>query len=107
MKIVIAESFSTTPGARYRTDGPFSGEEFREELLEPAFLQSVDSGAPLLVDLDGTNGYATSFLDEAFGGLARLHGLKAVMKALTIKSDDEPELIDEIKEYVSTASHRR
>jgi len=65
--IRVADEFSATPGGRYLTDGPFSGEDFRERLLIPALKE----GAPVTVVLDGTRGYPSSFLDEAFAGLAR------------------------------------
>lgn len=65
--ISIAQQFSETPAGRFRTDGPFSGERFRDELLYPA-LTGPDK---VLVDLDGTLGYGSSFLEEAFGGLVR------------------------------------
>lgn len=67
MKIDIAEQFTDTPGGRYRTDGKFSGQEFREDLLLPAF----GSGASVTVNLEGVMGLPPSFLEEAFGGLVR------------------------------------
>lgn len=63
--IKIATDFSPVPSGRYRTDGPDSGERFREEFLIPA----LEGGGKLIVDIDGTEGYQTSFLEEAFGGL--------------------------------------
>lgn len=63
--VKIADDFSKTPGGRYRTDGPFSGEEFREEFLKPA----LNDSQKVTVYLDGTRGYPSSFLDEAFAGL--------------------------------------
>lgn len=65
--ISIAKDFSPTPAGRYSTDGPKSGEHFRELLLVPALAQQAD----VTVDLDGTLGYGSSFLEEAFGGLIR------------------------------------
>jgi hypothetical protein len=50
--------------------------------------------------LDGTAGYATSFLEAAFGGLAREFGKDTVLDCLKFKSDEEPYLIDEIKGYI-------
>ncbi|MDQ7251023.1 STAS-like domain-containing protein [Dongia sedimenti] len=69
MMIDVATAFSPYPAGRFRTDGPFSGEEFREKTLVPALAQ----GGPVVVRLAGTKGYGSSFLEEAFGGLVR-HG---------------------------------
>lgn len=63
----VAQQFSKFPGGRYRRISEFSGEEFRERLLEPA----VKSGAKVTVDLDGVAGYGSSFLEEVFGGIVR------------------------------------
>jgi len=60
-----------------------------------------EKGEKLEIDLDGTEGYATSFLDEAFGGLARKYGKEKVIKSLVFISYEEPYLIDEIKSYMN------
>ena len=62
--------FSDTPGPRSREEGDFSGEQFLEEVLLPQFEEAVRTNQKLVVDLDGAEGYATSFLEAAFGGLA-------------------------------------
>lgn len=67
--IVVGEKFSKTPAGRYNTDGPYSGARFRDELLVPALMR----GSEVTVDLSGVIGYGSSFLEEAFGGLVRLH----------------------------------
>lgn len=67
----IARDFSEFPGGRLKTDGPYSAEQFREDVLVPALSQ----GEPLIVVLDGNVGGA-SFLEEAFGGLVREHGMQ-------------------------------
>ncbi len=100
MKIKISLDFSRTPGARYVTDGDFSGELFFKNILEPKYLE-LKEGEILEIDLDGTEGYATSFLDETFGGLARKYGLKNVLEKVKFISYEEPYLIDEIKSYMS------
>jgi len=65
-RIEIA-GFSKTPVGRYRTDGPSSGQRFREEVLLPA----INAGQKVEIVLDGVAGLPPSFLDEAFGGLVR------------------------------------
>jgi len=96
--IDIGKDFSRTPGARHKSDGPFSGEEFREKFLEKHFEDKNDS-SPLRIILDGTEGYATSFLEEAFGGLARKYTKKRCKKRLDFVSEDKL-LIDEINDYI-------
>lgn len=71
--ISVAEQFSPFPAGRYYEDGPHSGQKFREEFLVPALKE----GKSLVVNLDGTLGYGSSFLEEAFGGLVREHGFRA------------------------------
>jgi hypothetical protein len=100
MRLSISEEFTTTPGPRSAADGQFSGQEFLAKLLMPRFKEAEQAGQKLLVDLDGTEGYATSFLEAAFGELARRLGKKLVQKILEFKSDDEPFLIQEINQYI-------
>jgi hypothetical protein len=66
--IEIAKDFSPAPAGRFRTDGDFSGEAFREDYLRKA----LEGSSAVEVVLDGAYGYGSSFLDEAFGGLVRL-----------------------------------
>ena len=65
--IWVSGAFSRYPGGRFRTDGPFSGEALREDILAPA-LRAHES---VTVVLDGPYGYTHPFLEEAFGGLVR------------------------------------
>lgn len=83
--IVIANDFSPSPIGRYRTDSETSGEAFRVDLLAPA-LRNFDH---VIVDLDGTDGYGSSFLEEAFGGLVREEGFseKQIKNKLKIISN--------------------
>ena len=99
MTINIANDFTTTPGARYIKDGPFSGEEFRQKFLEQYFKNPKDESI-IEVILDGTEGYATSFLEEAFGGLARIFGKERCLKKLKLTSIEDGVLIKEIQGYI-------
>jgi hypothetical protein len=100
----IATEFTTTPGPRFISQGPWSGEAFRKELLEPWFLDARSRGSKLLIDLDGGYGYAPSFLEEAFGGLARDHGISAVLETISFKSNEEPLLRERLKKYIVESS---
>lgn len=68
MKVIeIDKDFSPFAAGRYKSDGPWSGERFLEEILLPAMQNDTE----VCVKLDGTLGLGSSFLEEAFGGLVR------------------------------------
>jgi len=104
--VIRVKDFSITPGSRYIDEGDFSGEEYREKVLEPIFEKALKSKIKITIDLDGTIGYGTSWLEEVFGGLARKYGVGKVMELLDFKSDEEPYLIHDIKEYIKNAMER-
>ena len=66
--ISVEKDFSRYPGGRYKTDGPYSGEQFRDEILIPALQRSRE---PIELDFAGVLGAPTSWLEEVFGGLIR------------------------------------
>src|SRR5882762_2669882 len=92
IEINIAKEFTDTPGPRYRHEGDGSGEQFREELLRERFVSANDSKSMLHINLDGAVGYPSSFLEEAFGGLAREFGSAEVEQVLEFTCNDEPYL---------------
>ena len=104
IELNIAEDFSPMAGPRFRNEGEASAEELRERLLEPKFHQAEATGCKLFVDLDGGYGYPTSFLEEAFGGLARKYSPARVLEVLELKSEDEPYLDDDVRIYVAEAN---
>ena len=106
MEINICKEFTDTPNGRYKSEGHFSGEEFRENLLEPRYLEAKEKREKLTINMDGGYGYPTSFLEEAFGGLARKYDLNEVLQMLIFISDDEPSLIEEIESYIKNANRR-
>lgn len=99
--IDVALDFSRFPAGRKSTDGDFSGETFRKRLLEPAFATAQEK---VVVKLDGTFGYGSSFLEEAFGGLVRSskQSPEEVLARLDLQSEDAS-LIDEIRDYIRNA----
>ena len=103
MLIKICSDFSETPGARYKKEGQFSGEEFRDKWLIPQLNKLKNSNETITIDFDGGYGYPTSFLEEAFGGLARIVGADIVLKKFQFVSNDEPDLVEEVKGYIKSA----
>ena len=106
--INIAEDYSETPGARYISDGPFSGEEFRDKLLEPRYLNCLSLGIKLIIDFDGGYGYPITFLEETFGGLVRkgYSGLDLLNNIVFI-SNEEPEIIEDITKFILEEEQRQ
>lgn len=96
--INIAKDFSEEPIGRFPTDSDFNGQRFREEYLLPA-LSKFDK---VIIHLDGTEGYGSSFLDEAFGGLVRINKLskEEILNRLELISNEDESLISEIQEYI-------
>lgn len=83
IRISVAQDFSPSPAGRYPEDGPFPGAVFRDKLLIPALKEHEK----VIVDLDGTSGYGSSFLEEAFGGLVRNgYTYSALIDKLAIES---------------------
>jgi len=105
INIKISREFSPTPGPRYIHEGKFSGELFRQQVLFPKVSNALETETPFEVDLDGTAGYGTSFLEESFGGLIRIHKLSydRIIELMTLKSDEEDYLIDDVNEYLKDA----
>jgi hypothetical protein len=103
--INIAEDFSDSPGARYRTDGPHSGEEFYEDFLRSKLnLVWKDKKRGIFLNLDGTYGYASSFWSEVFIRVVRdFKDKKTIKKKFKFKSEDEPLLINTIIQKIDEA----
>ncbi|TKU30715.1 DUF4325 domain-containing protein [Citrobacter sp. wls758] len=98
MKTIKVADRYPCPGPRFKKLGPASGEEFRE-WIEKELKHSPD----LVINLDGTEGYGSSFLEECFGGLIRNNNDPDIIKGIKFISEEEPELIDEINEYIEDA----
>lgn len=95
--VIRVVDFARIPGARHRTDGDNSAQQFFEENVKQTadnvFLESKKD--ELTIDLDYTVGYSSSFISE----LARLFSLSykkapRIKNRLHIKSDEDPGLIE-------------
>lgn len=98
--IDIGKDFSPVVGPRRKTDGPHSGEEFREKILEPAFL----ANEIVVVAIDSLETYSASFFEEAFGGLVRKYGYEAVSKKLRFSTLRRLYLVPKIQAWMREAA---
>lgn len=91
---MVAEEFTEDLGARYREDGPYTGEEFLEDYLKKEVAAAIAGGYVLCVNFDGVQGTPTSFLSEAFGGLRRnrLWSAETLEQHVKIEAPNSPEL---------------
>lgn len=94
-KINLGKDFNPAPAGRYRTDGKFSGERFREDFLVP-FLKKYKK---VIINLNGLDGIGPSFWDEAFAGLIikENYSIEELNKKLEFECSDDIYLIDYIK----------
>ncbi|TCJ96178.1 uncharacterized protein DUF4325 [Volucribacter psittacicida] len=101
MKKLNVRDFTLFPGPRYIKLGEYSGEWFRENVLIP----SIKANDYIIIDLDGVAGYGSSFLEEAFGGAIRKGINSTIMSNIidNLISKDDPDLIEEIRNYVNEA----
>ena len=105
-KIHVAGDYSATPLGRYRRQGEFSGQRFREDFLIPA----LENNEKIIVNFDGVAGLPSSFLEEAFGGLVRTGTISSVdffKRVLIEVTNPALELVRKrIRRYVENAKVR-
>lgn len=91
--------FTEAPGPRFINQGEHSGEQFYVEVLNGKMAQCIRENKELDVLLDGTAGYPSSFLDQAFGELVydftkeiveqRVHIITVVNRRRKVKLESE------------------
>jgi hypothetical protein len=98
--ISLARDFSRNPGPRLKDQGPDSGETFRKLLV-----RALSQHDKIVVDLDGTSGIGSSFLDEAFGGLVRSEGLskKEVRRRVRVVSNLDSSYLSTVSDAIKLA----
>lgn len=99
-KIDIAQDFSPNLGVRYKSLGPYSGEEFYEEKLEKMFKEAKAANEQLHIYLDGASPYGSSFLDESFGKLARNFSVAEVAKIIVFHTVNYKWIVEFIKSNI-------
>lgn len=103
LKINISKEFSDAPGGRTIKEGDFSGEAFRDTILLPKYNDAEKANDKLEINFDGCYGFATSFLEEAFGGLVRIYNKKNVFDRLVLVSNEDETIPGLIEKYIRSA----
>lgn len=98
--INIANDYSEILGGRWIKLGPYSGEDFYNLILKPKFEEALNVKEKLHVYLDGTKGYGSSFLDQSFGELARIHGVSKVKDIIEFHTHYFKWYVDYIKNEI-------
>lgn len=91
--------FSKYLGARSRSSGPFSAEEFYEKQLQPA-LRVHDT---VVIELDSLCGYTATFFDEVIQRLLTDYSVEDVGRKVRWVAVTRPYLINAIALW--TAEH--
>ena len=100
--------FTEYPGVRYKHQGNNdTGEDFYYNVVKPSFEKALKENKLLIVDLDGTAGYASSFLDESFGNLVYDFPFEKIKSHLEIRSFEEPDWVDVINNETLTDWKRK
>lgn len=108
-KINIAKDFSPYPAGRYRTEGQSSGEAFLNDHLMTKLFMAINEKVLLEIDLNGMNGYPSSFISGSFGKLTfelgKLIGKKEasslVLKHITFICSDSNAKIKAIQDEIN------
>jgi hypothetical protein len=85
--MLTLSNYSKTPGPRYKSEGPYSAEEYLETILVPALTQSINNGKSLYFELNNVQSLPACFMDEVSRGLIETFGIKNIDNYLIITSD--------------------
>jgi len=106
-KYNFAEEFTKNPGLRFRKLSEFSGEEFREDILERYFIDNKQ----IIINVDGIeSSLGSSFLSEAFGNIAVKYGKEKFMSIVKIDTSSEigevtkEEMLKKVDEAIKRAN---
>lgn len=102
-RLVIASDFSLITGGRLIKEGDFSGELFRDKVLEPKYRECMEHGEKLEIIFDGCYGIGSGFLDEAFGGMVRKYGYLDLLDHIILIAEEDKTIPAQIFRYVKAA----
>lgn len=101
IKYMFSDEYSKYPGGRFERLGPYSGEDFRDNVLRKIFETPGES-----IEIDATGvvtSFSPSFLDECFGQLAKEYGVEQFNAKVKLFSSDNPGLNEKMMYYVERA----
>ncbi len=107
ISIIIKDDYTDIPGGRFKREGAYSGEEFRDNILLKRFEEAVSNNEKLLINFDGCFGFGTSFLEEAFGGLVRVYDKRNVWETLKLVSNEDETIPGLVEKYIKDAEREK
>ena len=102
----FAEEFSPNPGFRFKKLSEFSGEEFRDDVLEKYFERDEE----IIINVDHVeSALGASFLSEAFGNIAVKYGIEKFHQIVKIDTSTQKGAItnEEMNARVKEALERQ
>jgi hypothetical protein len=114
-KINIAQDFSAYPAGRFRSEGKASGEAFLLDHLLGKLIVSIIENCLLEIDLNGMNGYPSSFISGSFGKitfeLGKVMGQKKaselIRKHIVLKCEDSSSRAKAIEDEINNPISKR
>lgn len=104
MELNIVKEYTDLPGGRYIRQGSHSGEDFRETILKKKYDYCLANDEKLIINFDDSYGYASTFLEEAFGGMVRQgYNGREMIKKIVFITEDEPSLKDRCIKFIIEA----
>lgn len=103
--IAKVTDFTTLPGARHCNDGDGSADEFFDKFVKTKLEEALSTKNTMTIDLDGTMGYASSFVSQlALRALDVCNKPNILKKIIHVKSDEDPIQVDRFWSEVKNAA---
>lgn len=94
-KVTIrVRDFTTVPGARHRTDGDGSADEFYEDYVEKPLKDAVKANKDIVLDFDGTWSYPSSFTSQLAMLIKTNYDSDYIRQHLEPVANDEPGMVE-------------
>jgi hypothetical protein len=107
MPILKIKDFSRFPAGITFADGPYCADNFRENFLIPYIKKCQENKLPIIIDMDGVQGYAWSWTARVFGGLIKINGyLPQFVNTFKIIANDDKFMNLEIETHIAEALYK-